>query len=1298
MHSDRRLQQLLTGLAVLLVACSTAAAGPAAAAAPAAAPSTKPPSATCTINIVGKGPDAEGEIKSASIACSGSGFSMAVSIASLGKFKKQFKGVSWDADNCQELDCLITFCGSSSVAIVDSSISNVSAAATQGTLCFLESSRVAISSSSFSDNAAENGTLHVQDRAVVTLRDSLVSGSTGLRGGGAQIGGDAVFKTINSTWTGNYALYGASINVRDQGTVWITDGNVFDGNKVEDAEYDFGPAGAVVYCRAEGKIYLHTRNVISNNMASGYDAAGGGFFLQDDCALDVKGGNVFINNTVRGDNAAGGAVLATDRSVLTITDATFFNNSAQGENSGGGAMLIRESSSVRIFNGVNFTHNMVLGDGGQGGAIIVTNTAKLVVEHNIVFVDNSAEGINCQGGAINTRQLSTTIIRSGIVFKHNKASYGAGVAATGDMALTLSDAVFTGHEVLGSGGAVYLEGSFTAVVANTTIAHNRAAQGGGILATVSTSNIDSNFTLTITNGTRIFNNSAPIGGGLALVSGRTILGPGVVISDNHASQGGGISIMEGPGGANCTFSPESRVINNTAVVAGGGIFLDSIGAHMNEAVARKIAKGNRAVFGTELSMVSECLPGEVRAGAWCQVCGANLYSYNPTNTSCDICPADASCAGGTKIYPRDGYWHSSDWSTQIHRCPNPGACSQAGRQQHQLAVDGSGTFAAAAPQATAQPGTLGAAAEATGGSSSSRALRSFDEMLPARQQQQQQQGEGAAAGRQLLAQPPAAAAAAAAAAPASSDAVLLSVGPPAADGLPGGMDWQCAEGYKGNLCGSCAAGHGMRGPFRCARCISSKAAVALYVMSFVVLMVIIWGISHVTWLDNQDTNTELRISDILKVFIVYIQCMVILTNIPVEWPGSIAGVFAGLTWLFSAGNSQLLSFDCLVEGMHLSLPVAVVRQLIYLLAPVAMFIAVVLLQCGIRGAHWLWRRYRGRRLAVGVMSEVWDRIPVIVIVTLVFFYPSLIRVALSMFACYPIDTPGGLYPQYAVARARHGFWQFDMQQACWEGWHRAWALGLGLPFTLVFCVGVPVGIVVLLWGHRANLDEVGFRKYCGVLYRLYRKRCYGWEAVVAVQLVLLVLVSVFGPNIGVWHQTLLLNFLFGCFLVLLMMFRPYKFARLHNIALMAMGCLNLTAYSALSFLATMSAEVERVYKEVVGAFVLVMNMAFLLWVAYCVLLLAKQLLRRIQSLRLLSRNRSMGPKENKAGFPVDAPVGKRTATAQSGLQGSNSAAKAMAAVAAAAAAKDGKGSGSGKGKASNGLVVHPSLDAPKPVV
>jgi hypothetical protein len=473
MPSPQYLPQLVTVLAVLLLACSAAAAGPAAAEAPAAPPRTAKPSATCSINIVGKGPDAEGQVESASIACKGSGFSMAVSSASLGKFKKQFQGVVWDAEDCQELGCLLTFCGSSNVAIVDSSISNVSATEYQGTLCISGSSRVEISDSSFSDNAAENGTLHVREEAMVTLRNSAVSGASGNRGGGAQISGEAVFKTVNSSWTGNYAVYGASMNVRDQATVWILNGNVFDGNTAEDPEYNYGPAGAVAYCRAEGKVYVRDNNVFSNNMALGYDSAGAAIFLQDDCLLDVKGGNVFINNTCSGDNAAGGAISAADAAVVIITNATFFNNSVQGENPGGGALMLRDEVDAHIFSDANFTHNMCLGDVAQGGAIYVSNDAKLLVEDNIWFINNSAAGVNCQGGGINTRQNAATTIRKGVIFKANTASYGGGVAAIGSMPLNLSDASFTGHYVLGHGGALYLEGSFTAVVANTTVTNNR---------------------------------------------------------------------------------------------------------------------------------------------------------------------------------------------------------------------------------------------------------------------------------------------------------------------------------------------------------------------------------------------------------------------------------------------------------------------------------------------------------------------------------------------------------------------------------------------------------------------------------------------------------------------------------------------------------------------------------------------------------------------------------------------------------------------------------------------------------
>lgn len=788
------------------------------------------------------------------------------------------------------------------------------------------------------------------------------------------------------------------------------------------------------------------------------------------------------------------------------------------------------------------------------------------------------------------------------------------------------------------------------------------------MATASTSSQGSNFVLNISDTTRVVNNSASIGGGLSLVSGNTTIGPGVTISRNHGAQGGGISISEGPEkSAQCLLSPKTSITNNTAVVAGGGIYLDAASVHINEGIARRIAQGNTAAFGPDLSLLSQCLPGEVRAGAWCQQCGANLYSFNPANTSCDICPEDATCTGGTVIIPDSGYWHSSGWSTQIHRCPNPYACNQPGLEE---IYRGRTAVGLAAQQATiAHAGTLAGQPAAKGGAGHTRALLGrkvaglFDAApTPVARLAGQRLAHGA---RSLMVSTVHQGAVPAATALAAVAAAVAAPPPPAAaePALPeptADTNWQCAAGYAGRLCGSCTAGHGLRGPFQCARCMSRSAAVAMYVVSFVVLMVVIWFMAHVTWLDNQDANSDMRMSDILKVVILYVQCLVVLTHVPVEWPGSVAAVFAGLTWLFSAGNSQLLSFDCLLGDVQLLLPVAVVRQLVYLLAPVAMFIAVVLLQCCVRLGHRAWRLSHKRAMAQGVLSEVWGRIPVIAIVTLMFFYPSLIHVALSMFACYPIDTAGGLYPQYAVANASRGYWQYDMQQACWEGWHRSWALGLGLPFTAIFCVGVPLSIMLLLWFNRQRHDELSFRKHCGVLYRLYQKRCYAWEAVVAVYLVLLVLVSVFGPNLGVWHETLLLNFFFGALMVLMLMFRPYRFHRLHNIALLAVGCLSFTAYAALSFLTEISADIGRVYKEVAGAFVLVFNFGFLMWVIYNLLLLVKQFIQRIEKLRSFTRNRRKGPKEFKDGYPTDAPLGNARAASVAGAKAGAAAAKAMA--------------------------------------
>lgn len=115
-----------------------------------------------------------------------------------------------------------------------------------------------------------------------------------------------------------------------------------------------------------------------------------------------------------------------------------------------------------------------------------------------------------------------------------------------------------------------------------------------------------------------------------------------------------------------------------------------------------------------------CSVGEVLAGVHrnsCRSCESTMgttFSFNPSNSTCDRCPANAFCEGGATILPllggippellptqeaptvppsevpgvrltamtaedyrplRGGFWHSHPRSVQIHPCPLKGACA-----------------------------------------------------------------------------------------------------------------------------------------------------------------------------------------------------------------------------------------------------------------------------------------------------------------------------------------------------------------------------------------------------------------------------------------------------------------------------------------------------------------------------------------------------------------------------------------------------------------------------------------------
>lgn len=245
---------------------------------------------------------------------------------------------------------------------------------------------------------------------------------------------------------------------------------------------------------------------------------------------------------------------------------------------------------------------------------------------------------------------------------------------------------------------------------------------------------------------------------------------------------------------------------------------------------------------------------------------------------------------------------------------------------------------------------------------------------------------------------------------------------------------------------------------------------------------------------------------------------------------------------------------------------------------------------------------RGRR-PTAFKARAAVKFPTALLVCLYLFFPSLVRVAWGMFACVKLDMPGKPpYADYAVATAPYGYFVQDMRQACYQGWHLGWSLGLGVVTVLIFCVGVPVGLLLWLLTNRSRLGKPEVRMRCGFLYVVYKADRYWYEALVAARTVLLVCIAVFASVVGPYYGVVMSVVVFHVSLVLQLSLRPFAFMKVHRLQLALIGCLDLTGCVALTFFTVgldAASDAVAVYKEVAGAVLLLVHAVFLcccLWV------------------------------------------------------------------------------------------------------
>lgn len=268
--------------------------------------------------------------------------------------------------------------------------------------------------------------------------------------------------------------------------------------------------------------------------------------------------NVEINNITlaRGESDRGSAVNNLER--LTIRNSMLSRNRAEVR---GGAILNHGGEVILVDTSFNNNHSTRLG--GRGGAIDNESTTGVVTITGGGFTSNEAgdgeEGVGSGGAVYNEGTLTVT----GTKFTSNAAGFSGGAIENSGTA-TLTNTEFarnrTTREDVSGGGAIRNTG--TMVVNSSTFTANTSrtdetAAGGAFF----------NYGTLTLNGTSLIRNSAGGDGGAITNLGGLTLQVSYLFRNTANRSGGGIDNSSGE-----VAIYQSTLFGNTARGSGGGIF------------------------------------------------------------------------------------------------------------------------------------------------------------------------------------------------------------------------------------------------------------------------------------------------------------------------------------------------------------------------------------------------------------------------------------------------------------------------------------------------------------------------------------------------------------------------------------------------------------------------------------------------------------------------------------------------------------------------------------------------------
>lgn len=162
-----------------------------------------------------------------------------------------------------------------------------------------------------------------------------------------------------------------------------------------------------------------------------------------------------------------------------------------------------------------------------------------------------------------------------------------------------------------------------------------------------------------------------------------------------------------------------------------------------------------------------------------------------------------------------------------------------------------------------------------------------------------------------------------------------------------------------------------------------------------------------------------------------------------------------------------------------------------------------------------------------VFQDLKRNITVTTVVILFLLHPTLTRVSLEMFQCVKVDEN-----EFRV--------RIDLEMVCYSAEHVKWCLLLGLPILIVWVIGCPLFVLIILFRNRNRLKESEMQRYFLLLYQGLRKKAFFWEGINTLRKVSMVAVNVFMSTVPLMYSALTAVIILVSLIRLQMALNPYK--------------------------------------------------------------------------------------------------------------------------------------------------------------